>query len=55
MFVLPAYICVHCVPGASGVRRGCQIWNGVTDDCEPLFGCWEPSWSPLQGKRALSR
>lgn len=55
--VLPFCICVHnicvcLVP--KGDRR--VHWNpgaGVTDSCEPLCGCWELNFDPLQEQPVL--
>lgn len=47
--VLPACVSVHHVCAVpSNARRGHQNpCNGVTEDCELPFGCWESSPGPL--------
>ena len=47
-----AYLYVYRAP--LKVRRGHWIpGTGVTDDCEPPYGCWEWNLGPLQEQPVL--
>lgn len=49
MFCLSICCAPHVCLVPKEARRGCLIpKTGVTDGCEPLFGCWELNVGPLE-------
>lgn len=50
-FCLCEGMCTACVPGTPKSQK--VPGTGVTDGCEPLFGCWELVLGPLQEEQVL--